>query len=423
MLLFVGHDRQSKHSGPYKFKPVTLDLSVTSAYEPATTPVSITQLPSSPLYLQRTTSQHHPPRPSLSPEHFPPNRPRTYSTSSSSTGVNGRRPVPAPRLSISGREAADYQAIDNSMPDVQIKDSNSPASYAFGQSFLYPERHEQALPATKNAAFSRASTLPISAQRPQLDAELTRVRSKSPDGEHRRRVSEHLPPAQFMSQHIDTGSQYDTESITTSLASTLEYKSSRSSRRGANNNIKRINSRTSLTDLEKSERRKSDLLESSPYPQLYNLALDDEKSPSPSSAKNHNNNTTDAAGSTVADPIYSQIRKPTAAQPTTNSDGRSAHAVSTFGLTTNAGIAGDSFNMAKQYGEEYSTPLHAGGHTSPIYERIDAISSSPPRSSIAQWQRASQGLLLPSGDMFQPPGIHNKQQPTNNPFALLTAFF
>ena len=368
-LLFVGSEQQSKHSGPYKFKPLTLDLSVTSAYQPAT-PVSITQLPNSPLYLHRTTSHKNPPRPSLTADNAPASRTRTLSTSSSTAGVNGRRPVPAPRMSIGSRADLEYHAVDSSMPDVQISNGIPSASSTTGQSFLYPEISSH--PKTKETGFSRASTLPVSAQRPQLDAPLpTRSRSKSPDGRDSK------------GQGLN-GSQCDTESANTSLgSSTLDNKSSRnSSRRGAaNQNMKRINSRTSLTDLEKSERRKSDLLESSPYPQLYNLALEDEDSDNSSSVTKPVTNTISA------DPIYTQINKgaTSRAQSTRGGDGmpRTNNTSNSSGSHANHN-AQDTSNNSVGAGSHIvsNKPLHATVPTSPIYEQIDAVSSIPPN----HWQ-------------------------------------
>ncbi|XP_067934731.1 partitioning defective protein 3-like isoform X10 [Watersipora subatra] len=231
-----GSEQENAHSGPYKFKPLTLDLSVTSAYKPAT-PLSIQQLPNSPLYLHRTTSSKSPPGPSLSNDVPSFNRPRTLSTSSTNGG-NGRRPVPAPRLSIGSRTDGEYQTIDSTMPDVQVSDNVPSSGSATAQSFLYPELGSQSPPSNKETGFSRASTLPISAQRPQFDSQFTRSQSRSPEESKRNHTNHHSPQ--------------NNESV--SSASTPDNRSSRSNARKMAS-MKRINSRTSLTDVEKSERQ------------------------------------------------------------------------------------------------------------------------------------------------------------------------
>lgn len=430
MLFVGGSDQPSKHSGPYQFRSLPIDYSVTSAYKgsgaPAT-PVSITDHPTSPIYLQRGTSHKNPPRPSFQPEKTTPspgNRPRTHSTSSYS--ANGRRPVPAPRTSICSHrsESSDYQTIDHSMPDVQVTEGMSPGNFAFGQSFLYPEIMD---PALKENAFSRASTLPISAQRPSLESDFpTKQRSKSPDN---------LTPRPQRNQTVDAGSQYDTGSNSASIASSLEFKSSRAnSKRGASAQlIRRFNSRTSLTDVEKAERRKSDLLESSPYPQLYNLAMDDEDIKPTHSPKTNKRtqlgsasisetpkkthvvvdqppipiSTISTAVGVSADPIYSQIRKVPAGAGGSNGvtnigEGVSSEArplpptVSTFGVrngdnnkTSGAsmGVAPMNFSRDISGGLVFTPvnpPPHASGAgeraASPIYERIGDLSDSLPPS-------------------------------------------
>ena len=447
MLFVGGSDQQSKHSsGPYQFRSLPIDYSVTSAYKgsAATTPLSITDHRTSPIYLQRATSHKNPPRPSFQPEKTTPspgNRPRTHSTSS--YGANGRRPVPAPRTSICSQrsETSDYQTIDNSMPDVQVKEGMSPGNYAFGQSFLYPEILD---PVPKDNAFSRASTLPISAQRPSLDSESTKQRSRSPD--------ELTPRPQRNQNMVDTGSQYDTGSNSVSLASSLEFKSSRNSKRGASAQlVRRFNSRTSLTDVEKAERRKSDLLESSPYPQLYNLAMDDEDiktSPSISPKTNHKictsstgisetpkksniideppvpiNTTSTTTVSASADPIYSQIRKVPAgagvsSNVVTNSGEGKCSELNPPTVSSSHGVRSGQDNMTvsgsslgydvKNFSRDISgglvytpaNPLHATGSgaggrsASPIYERIgdlsDGNSLPPPQHNINNWQQGIQ---------------------------------
>ncbi|XP_067934724.1 partitioning defective protein 3-like isoform X4 [Watersipora subatra] len=346
-----GSEQENAHSGPYKFKPLTLDLSVTSAYKPAT-PLSIQQLPNSPLYLHRTTSSKSPPGPSLSNDVPSFNRPRTLSTSSTNGG-NGRRPVPAPRLSIGSRTDGEYQTIDSTMPDVQVSDNVPSSGSATAQSFLYPELGSQSPPSNKETGFSRASTLPISAQRPQFDSQFTRSQSRSPEESKRNHTNHHSPQ--------------NNESV--SSASTPDNRSSRSNARKMAS-MKRINSRTSLTDVEKSERRKSDLLESSPYPQLYNLGLDDESCPSQARPSTN--------ARSIADPIYSQINKISVARCAEAGDkqAKSNIAMSIAGQSnTNADESSNSAGDGSEM--DSNTPSHAGGPSSPIYERIDVVSSIP----------------------------------------------
>lgn len=377
-LLFVGSEKQSTNSGPYKFKPLPLqplDYSVTSAYQPSTAPLSITELPHSPLHLQRATSHKSPTRPSFPPDQSS-SRPRTYS-SSSYAGSNGRRPVPAPRLSISSRADADYAAVD--MTDRAGNSWNNSPEH----SLLYSERvaPTQTNTTTTNLSLSKASTLPGSALRSNLESHQTK--SNGDKGKGGRRLSVSSATA------TDAGHQRDSESAGILPTDSHENKS-RSSKRGkSSQQVKRINSRTSLTDLEKSERRKSDLLESSPYPHLYSLALDDDQSAASSgSSPSH------ATNRAVADPLYTQIKKARNSDTHSKLNGNkqlltnalsNLHITNTSEeeLTNKPPYGGDSDVIIMD--EDSNTPLHAGGPSSPIYERIDNISPSP-RFPLSQWQ-------------------------------------
>ena len=262
-MLFLGSAGTGATSGP-SGRPNAIDYSVTSAYEPISSPI----LPNSPLNLQRTTSHRNPPRSSQPAVSKAFNR--TFSTGA--YPGNGKRPVPAPRPSL-GSKSDDYQSIDSTMPDVQIKEGMSPAVFTDKSAFSY-DKHPELGRLDTGVALSHS-----------VPSQLARASGS-------RNINSYgsLDRKQSIST-AETGSQYDTASLSASLTSnSMDYRSLRSSKR-SNPILKRNHSKTSLTDEEKKERRKSDLLGSSPYPQLVNLA--------------------DSAASEVtsADALYAPIKK------------------------------------------------------------------------------------------------------------------
>lgn len=348
MFVVVGNvELAAKQSTSLKSKKSSsIDYSITSAYEPMGS--AHNTLPTSSYSLQRTTSHKNPPRPSLYSQ-----QPPFYRTNSTS-GTNGKRPVPAPRLSLSSRSDADYQTVDMSMPDVQIKEGASPAHYSPAvEAFLYPpnnnmERQPSQLSDTSNGTFHRSSTLPVSRGRPELTS-----------------IS---PPNR--SDYSPTHTQHMQLSHSESHSSTSSQPTSKKEA-GASNLVRRLNSRSSLTDLEKKERRKSQLLETSPYPKLSSLVMDD------NSKTSHN---IDNGSTNISEPIYSQISKPsysttrvTASPFPNNLNGEGNSSADNASHTTNTIV-----NGAESHTPMYSatSSLSPSRSHSPIYERLGAIYSS-----------------------------------------------
>lgn len=364
MFVFVGSVQHSKHSGPYKIKSLTIDYSVTSAYQGssnASIPLNVPDLPSSPLYLQRATSHKNPPRPSVksdTTQASPHNtRHRTYSTSSLNTSANGRPPVPAPRHSICSQTSVtlEYQPVNQAIqPDVQVKDGISPAQIAFGQSLLYPEIAD---PVSRVNMFTRSSTLPVSAQRPALDT--------NQEYDQNSRFLGNLAAAH--NSRLCTSRYCDNEGMAAEGPHNLtsECKPYTGNRRGIAStqlSTRISNSRTSLTDVEKAERRKSDLLESSPYPQLYNLALEDKKQSS-----------TDCA-----DELESRVQNPRASQ------------------------------YSKYHIESLSNIKSSSLSTEPIYTQINKSSISPNQCTQGVGRQHPDAAFVAPSDVSSGDGADNK---------------
>lgn len=283
----------------------------------------------SPHALLRTTSQKNPPRPSIISQ--PPPFTRTLSTSSFG-GVNGKRPIPAPRPSLGSRSDADYHSMDKSLPDTSpIGQLNAVLS-----------------PGIENSSLHRASTLPTSVTRPPPPSHPSHLNI------HQQKVSN---TAQL---EMDSGS-----------SSTLEQHSSESSSQpGSHSAVSRLNSRSSLTGSEKKERRKSELLETSPYPRLSGL-VSSAASRTECISQSHITVSDQLAPLTSQqddNPVYSTINK----------DGASP--VNAQCVAANAFEGAEAFNVFG-VGRVASSVTAPHSPTSPIYERISAIYSSQQTNS------------------------------------------
>lgn len=248
----------SKHANYERLKaprkPLPIDLSITSAYEPATSPLDSLPSPSV-LNFQRSTSQKPASRPHLYAPQPPPQLNRAPSASAYSMG---RRPVPAPRTSVGSRSDIDYQAIDMFMREEDMATADQLSSSAGFYDLQTTNSH--------STAFKRSLTLPISGSSRSAGA----LSGNTTGNERPQTASQVLP--------YSTNEPYAKSS---SKSSTLEYyassQHSSSSRRSSNRSHTTSSSSSSirrkfLVGEAKNERRKSDLLQTSPYPQLASLA-------------------------------------------------------------------------------------------------------------------------------------------------------
>lgn len=346
VFLISGRDPPIKRPGALPIK-LPIDYSITSAYEPAGSPV---KSPTSPNILQRTTSQKNPPRPSLSSH--PPSFARTLSTSSYG-GATSKRPIPAPRTSLGSRTSSDYQPIDIGRLETRVKDF-SPTT---------PSQPYRTEAQEMTGALHRASTLPTSVNRPGM-----RGGPPSYPALNRSNTSQDKTDSS-PDAHMDT----DLGSLSRT-SSTLDHQSSRSSsRRGSHSAAVHLSSRSSLTDPEKKERRKSELLENSPYPRLSSLVRDGAAYASPSTASHWLPPPPPLLTKHGSDPVYSIVNKGRVSPANTPC------AANMFGRSEAVHMSGAA------RGNSPSSFSRPPSRNSPIYERISALySSSQSNSSGSQ---------------------------------------